>query len=102
MRCDMSCYSAAMSFSSCLVPTKLETGGGVFKDYSNRHSDLHRHENGFLGLTSVWKLVFRADVGMETSFHAGVGRNAVTRGAVVHITVHLFFKSLQNKSKWNF
>ena len=31
----------------------------VFKDDSNRHSE-----------------VFRADVGLETGFHAGIGRNA--------------------------
>ena len=31
---------------------------GFLKDYSNRHSDLCRHENWFLGLTSLWKLVF--------------------------------------------
>ena len=38
-------------------------------------SDLRQHENLFLGLTSVWKLVFRADVGVETGFHAGVDQN---------------------------
>ena len=49
----------------------------VFKDYSNQHCDLRRPENRFLGLTSVWKLVFRADIGMETGFHAAaLGRNA--------------------------
>ena len=30
----------------------------VFKDCSNRHSDLRRHENWLIGLTSAWKLVF--------------------------------------------
>ena len=30
----------------------------VFKDYSNRHSDLPWHENRFLGLMSAWKPVF--------------------------------------------
>ena len=40
----------------------------VFKDYFNRHSDLRWHENEFVGLTSAWKLVIRADIGMETSF----------------------------------
>ena len=48
----------------------------VFKDYSNRHSDRCWHENKFFGLMSAWKQVFRADIGMETSFYAGVGRNA--------------------------
>ena len=48
----------------------------VFKDYSNWHSDLCLHENRFLGLTSVWKPVFRADISMETGFHASIGRNA--------------------------
>ena len=31
---------------------------GFFKDDSNRHSDLRRHENRFLGLTSGCKPVF--------------------------------------------
>ena len=31
----------------------------VFKDDSNRHAALRRHENRFLRLTSVWKQVFR-------------------------------------------
>ena len=30
----------------------------VFKDYSNWHSDLRRHKNRFLELTSAWKPVF--------------------------------------------
>ena len=30
----------------------------VFKDYFSRHSDLRRHENRFLVLTSAWKPVF--------------------------------------------
>ena len=38
----------------------------VFKDHSSRHFDLRRRENRFLG----------ADVGVESGFHAGVGRNA--------------------------
>ena len=42
------------------------SGKRVFKDYSFRHSDLHRRE----------KLVSRAHVGVETDFRAGVGRNA--------------------------
>ena len=42
----------------------------VLKDYSNRHSDLRQHENRFLGLTSAWKLVFRPDIDVKTSFHA--------------------------------
>ena len=29
----------------------------VFKDCSGWHSNLRRHENWFLGLTSAWKLV---------------------------------------------
>ena len=49
--------------------------GGLFRDYSNRHSDLRRHENWFLGLMSAWKPVFRADISVETGFHAGVGQD---------------------------
>ena len=45
----------------------------VFKKYSNRRPDENRL---FLGLTSAWKPFFRADVGVETGFHAGVSRNA--------------------------
>ena len=37
--------------------------GWVFKDNSNRHSDLCQHENRFLGLTSAWKPVFHTSIG---------------------------------------
>ena len=44
------------------VATRRESWGGVFKDYFSRH------ENWFLGLMSAWKLVFRADISVETCF----------------------------------
>ena len=44
-------------FADLQRPIRRQPWGGFFKGHSNRHSDLHRHENQFLGLTSAWKLM---------------------------------------------
>ena len=70
------------------------TLGWVFKDYFCRHSNLCQHENRFL----------RAEVGIETSFHAGVGQNA--DGNYLSVDAEAFYGfinrfAIAEKNSWN-